>query len=123
MDDLRSISFYWDDTLMRLLKSEHNRLRQQLRLEHSQLLTQLKSLLVQGLGMTFEHILGDYDEATELFSSLGEVITGFVDKTMDKWNNGALTGGFSNLFAIGNLKPGQLRGLSEWDILGITADN
>lgn len=99
----------------------------------SQLLDTVKESIGSGLGMTFEHILGDYDEATEFFSSLGAVITGFVDKTMDKWNNfvGALAdgGAFLNLFAaMGNLlKPiGQLIGaISEGmgkAFSGITAD-
>lgn len=83
----------------------------------TQLIDTVQEAIGSGLGMTFEHIFGDFEEATELFSTVGEAMTGWVDKTMDKFNQfvGAIAdgGGFLNVFkGFGNiLKPvGQILG-------------
>ena len=83
----------------------------------TQLIDTVQEAIGSGLGMTFEHIFGDFEEATELFSTVGEAMTGWIDKTMDKFNLfvGAIAdgGGFLNVFkGFGNiLKPvGQILG-------------
>ena len=83
----------------------------------TQLIDTVQEAIGSGLGMTFEHIFGDFEEATELFSTVGEAMTGWVDNTMDKFNQfvGAIAdgGGFLNVFkGFGNiLKPvGQILG-------------
>ena len=83
----------------------------------TQLIDTVQEAIGSGLGMTFEHIFGDFEEATELFSTVGEAMTGWIDNTMDKFNQfvGAIAdgGGFLNVFkGFGNiLKPvGQILG-------------
>lgn len=83
----------------------------------SQLMETVQESIGSGLGMTFEHIFGDFEEASDLFSSIGESMTGWIDNTMDKFNEfvGAIAdgGGFLNVFkGLGNvLKPiGQILG-------------
>ena len=83
----------------------------------TQLMDTVKESIGSGLGMTFEHILGDFEEASELFSNLGNSMTGWIDNTMDRFNAfvGAIAdgGGFLNIFkGLGNiLKPvGQVLG-------------
>lgn len=83
----------------------------------SQLIETVQESIGSGLGMTFEHIFGDFEEASELFSTLGEAMTGWIDNTLDRFNEfvGAIAdgGGFLNVFkGLGNvLKPiGQILG-------------
>ena len=83
----------------------------------TQLMETVQESIGSGLGMTFEHIFGDFEEASELFSTLGESMTGWIDDIMDRFNEfvGAIAdgGGFLNIFkGLGNvLKPiGQILG-------------
>src|SRR5699024_4449625 len=83
----------------------------------TQLIKIVKEFNGSELGMTFKHIFGDFEEATELFSTLGESMTGWIDNTVDRFNEfvGAIAdgGGFLNIFkGVGNVlkRIGQVLG-------------
>ena len=53
----------------------------------SQLIDTVKESIGSGWAETFEIIFGDFEEATELFSTMGEVVTGAVDDMTDARND------------------------------------
>jgi len=82
------------------------------------LMDTLKEAVGSGWAQTFEIIFGDFNEASELWTKLGDVIGGFISKTSDArngilqtWKNlggrDAMIQGFSNLFQslLSMIKP------------------
>lgn len=82
------------------------------------LMDTLKEAVGSGWAQTFEIIFGDFNEASELWTKLGDAIGGFISKTSDArngmlqtWKNlggrDAMLQGFSNLFQslMSMLKP------------------
>lgn len=53
----------------------------------SQLLDTMKEALGSGWGKTFELVIGNFEEAKELFTSINNVISPIIDKTADFRNN------------------------------------
>lgn len=53
----------------------------------SQMMDTVQESIGSGWAMTFEHIFGDFEEATELWSGLADSITGFLGKSADSRNN------------------------------------
>ena len=68
----------------------------------TQLMDTLKEAVGSGWASSFEHIFGDFDEATKLWTGLSTSIGGWIDKTSqarNKWLGGiADAGGFQNIF-------------------------
>ena len=82
------------------------------------LMDTLKEAVGSGWAQTFEIIFGDFNEASELWTKLGDAIGGFISKTSDArngilqtWKNlggrDAMIQGFSNLFQalLSMIKP------------------
>lgn len=53
----------------------------------SQLLATIKEAIGSGWAKTFEIVVGDFEEAKELFTSISKVVGGFVDRVSDARNN------------------------------------
>lgn len=53
----------------------------------SQLMDTLKEAVGSGWSRTFEIIIGDFNQAKELFTSISKVVGGFIDRTSDSRNN------------------------------------
>lgn len=68
----------------------------------TQLMDTLQESIGSGWAVTFEHIFGDFEEATKLWSGLADSITSWVGKTSDSRNSFlkaiADKDGFSNIF-------------------------
>ena len=76
----------------------------------SQLLDTLKEAVGSGWAKTFELTIGDFNEAKKLFTSINDVVGGFVDKTSDARNallTGALTSGWKQLLNEGIADSGD----------------
>ena len=84
----------------------------------SMLMDTLKEAVGSGWAQTFEIIFGDFNEASNLWTKLGDVIGGFISKTSDARNGmlqawkslggrDAMLQGFSNLFQslLSMIKP------------------
>lgn len=54
---------------------------------YSQLIDTLKEAVGSGWAKTFELFIGDFEQARELFTSINDVVGGFIDKTSDARNN------------------------------------
>jgi len=69
----------------------------------TQLMDTLKESIGSGWAMSFEHMFGDFEEATEFWSNLSGSLTGWVDEMSESRNKflGEMAdgGGFENIFA------------------------
>lgn len=68
----------------------------------TQLIDTAKESIGSGWAQTWEIVVGDFDEATKLWSSVSDVIGGVIQKSTDARNNTLLAfkdaGGFKNIF-------------------------
>ena len=65
----------------------------------TQLWDVLKEAAQSGWAQTWKIIVGDYEEAKELFSPLAEYLTGFIN-LMSDWRNSMLEGAMNNPFKV-----------------------
>lgn len=73
----------------------------------SQLMDTLKEAAGSGWAKTWQILVGDFEEAKELFTGLSDVVGGFIGKLSDARNN-LLEGVFGDISKVGNKKFHEL---------------